>query len=541
MEAAEASPQEGRPIHERADAIAVVRTVGGTATPARTAIDFDVRVQVLRVLKGRELSGGQELQLVFQDDRPMAPLPSPQPVQPSTGLVFLARVGEGWKPLRQYGSPAQNGGFLLHLPDGPGPAATSADLQTQIGMELAAAMEFWGANASAALDARGGFGPFPRRQPLGPEGTWFLQAANYLNGPVVDPAPFAAIYPELARSGSPHVRIVGIVGLIKLQQPEGLQALAQDLPQLMKAAGVTMLIDALGRWDVWKQPATADTLGRIALAEATHAHVERAASWALGQHALVDALPYFATLLESPHPQSRAGALMGICNLHRGGDPRAALQHYSGEEARPHCPNRFPITDIEAEREHIAFWRNWWETNRERVEKDFRGDGSGRVLPFARAVAPSRWVDASQPGTQISQGTPDSALRMMLHMFHPDIAARSEGKVSEAERVRGMLRMEADDRDISTLVEELRKGALALREVETQFRDAMAEQRLAGRPPDPSVVQQANQRTDAVMKVFLQECESRLSPDAWRQLQQAITRMARDTVRTTLSPTGRRP
>jgi hypothetical protein len=77
--------------------------------------------------------------------------------------------------------------------------------------------------------------------------------------------------------------------------------------------------------------------------------------------------------------------------------------------------------------------------------------------------------------------------------------------------------------------------------VETQFRDAMAEQRLAGRPPDPSVVQQANQRTDAVMKVFLQECESRLSPDAWRQLQQAITRMARDTVRTTLSPTGRRP
>jgi hypothetical protein len=541
MAAAEASAQEGRAIHERADAVVVVRAVGGTATPARTAIDFDVRVHVLRVLKGRELSGGQELQLVFQDDRPLAPLPSPQPVQPSTGLVFLARDGERWQPLRHYGSPAQNGGFLLHLPEGPGPTATSADLQTQIGLELATAMEFWGANAAAALDARGGFGPFPSRQPVGPEAAWFLHAANYLNGPLVDPAPFAAIYPELARSGSPHVRMVGIVGLIKQRKLEGLQALAQSLPPSMKTAGVTMLVDALRHWDVWKQPATVDTLGGIALAEATHAHVEGAASWALGQHALVDALPYFATLLESPHGQSRAGALMGICNLHRGGDPRAALQHYSGEEARPHCPDRFPVTDPEAERRHIAFWRNWWDTNRERVEKDFRGDGSGRVLPFARAVPPARWVDARQPGTQIRQGTPEQAVRMMLHLFHPDIAARSEGKVSETDRIRGMLRMEADDRDIATLSEELRKGAVALREVETQFREAMAEQRLAGRPPDPSVVQQANERTDAVMKTFLRECESRLSPNAWQQLQQAIARMARETVRTTLSPPGRRP
>lgn len=541
MAAAEAAWKEGMAIHERADAIAVVRTIRGTATPERTAVDFDVRVQVLRVLKGRDLSGGQELNLAFRDDRPPFALPSPQPVQPATGIVFLARDGDAWQPIRQDGPPGPGGGFLLHLPEGSGPAlAGDEEAQVRVGRELAAALEHWGANASASLDARGGFGPFPARQPAGPEAGWFLQAAEYLNGPVADPAPFAEIYRELSRSGSPHVRLVGIIGRIKLQQAEGLQALAQTLPQSMKAAGAGMLVDALRRWDVSRQPGSVDVLGGIALAEATHAQVESAASWALGQHALVDALPYLATLLESPHPPSRAGALMGICNLHRGGDPRASLKDYSGEEARPHCPDRIPVMDAEAERRHLAFWREWWASHRDVVEKDFRGDGAGRVLPFARAAAPARWFDARQPASQMSQASPEQALRLLLRMFDPAVTARAQGQVSDAARVRAMLSVEADERDITALAEELQKAARALRQVDEEFRRDMMEHRLAGRPPDPRFAEQANARASEVTAAFLRETQSRLSPGAWRQLQEAIARRARDLVQVSFpAPPGR--
>ncbi|MDZ7640085.1 MAG: hypothetical protein U5J83_17845 [Bryobacterales bacterium] len=532
-----------RPLLEQADLVVVARTVGGTLNPEQTAVSFDLRVQVQRVLKGESVTPGQELHLVFYDEMPRFPLKTSQPVTVSRGIVFLKRRGEVFEALRIPVAPRPSGNFLLHLPEGVASTETSGDVQTQIGLELAAALEYWGVNHAQALDTAGESGMYAAGK-VSAEAVYFEQAASYFNGPVVDPAPFAAIYPQFLRSASPHVRLVGILGLIRLQHPMGINALARDFPLYVRSINAGMIADAIRRWDISKQPATVDTLGQMALSEEAGAGLETALAWGMGQHVLVDALPYLAALLESPHPGSRAGALMGICNLNEGGDPRASLWRYSGEEARPHCPNRFPVTDAQAERAHIAFWRNWWDTNRERIERDFRGDGTGGIVPFARAVAPARWSDSRQPASTMSQASPLQAARIMLQMFDAEMQrdpTQSPERPSSESRLRGMLGIEADEADMRILAEELERGAVALRAVNEQLRSAMGEARLRGERPDPAVVQAAETGSAATVEAFLKTCEQRLSPGVWRAFSARIEQRAKDTIRVTLPTPGRRP
>ena len=91
-------------------------------------------------------------------------------------------------------------------------------------------------------------------------------------------------------------------------------------------------------------------------------------------------------------------------------------------------------------------------------------------------------------------------------------------------------------------MEELERGAAALRAVNDEFRSAMGEARLRGERPDPAVVKAAETGSAAVVETFLKACEQRLSPGVWRALNASIERRARDTIRVTLPQnSGRRP
>lgn len=86
----------------------------------------------------------------------------------------------------------------------------------------------------------------------------------------------------------------------------------------------------------------------------------------------------------------------------------------------------------------------------------------------------------------------------------------------------------------------MQQAARALREVDEELRRNMMEHRLAGRPPDPRLAEQANARASEVTAAFLLDAQSRLSPGAWRQLQQAIARRAREMVQVSFpAPPGR--
>lgn len=535
----QSAAQDALPFSEQADLVVVAKTIRGTVSPEETAVAFDVYVQVQRVLRGDGVSPGEELHLVFRDDRPRFPLRKPEAVEASRGIVFLRRNGESYEPIRLPTTPRPTGSFLLHLPEDSSATESSATFMTSVGWELAAALEHWGASDGRALDGAGGERGLWGSRQISVKAVYFEQAASFLVGHMTDPAPFTEIYPQLFRSPSAHVRLVGVLGLLKLQRPEALEALASDLPLYLKCVGSNMIFEPLQGWDVSRNPGTADTLGRLALSESASRNVEYAAAWSLGTHPLVDSLPYLVELLDSPHPNSRSGALLGICTLNRGGDPRASLKDYSGEEARLHCPNRLPVVSPAEEKEHLAFWKNWWNTNRDRIEKDFRQDGTGKVLAFARAAAPARWVNVREAAPQRSQGTPEEAVRMLLRMFDSNTMRGKQSPEQEQMRARGLLRMEADDTDIQALLTELRRGAEALHAVDAEFRAALMKQRLNGEQPDLSIVSMAEQRSAKVIADFLQAAERSLSPDAWRGFQAGIKERAESMVHYTV-PTPRR-
>ena len=363
------------------------------------------------MLKGGGVTPGQELHLVFRDEAPRFPLRSAQPVAPSTGIVFLKRRGEAFEPLRIPVTPRPSGSFLLTLPEGVGSTETSAEVQTQIGLELAAALEYWGVNHAAALDTAGKSGMYAAGK-VSAEAVYFEQAAHYFDGPVTDPAPFAAIYPKFLRSGSPHVRLVGILGLIRLQHPMGIAALARDFPLHVRSIGAGMISEAIRHWDISKQPATVDTLGQMALSEEASAGLEAAAAWGMGRHVLVDALPYLAALLESPASIAGRGFDGHLQSEQGRGSASFAMALFRGGGA-PALPNRFPVTDAQAERAHIAFWRNWWDTiasaSRGIFAEMARGNRSLRSCRGAGAMerfAPARFHD--EPGIAHT-GRPDDA------------------------------------------------------------------------------------------------------------------------------------
>ncbi len=318
-------------------------------------------LQVSRVLKGDSTLTGTFITVQWTSadgllSSMIAPSGSTIPFS-GTGLWFLQHLSSGWLLL-----PVMSGGIRLDdcyfpVPAGPIPAAYSysptASLSDKITSELAAALE---AN-------------HPNSLPL----DFLNYSLDALGSPVA-----ATLYQRLSASASVSQRLMGLSGLIREGSASALSAaaaLASQFASFPKETGV--LLNSIREEFRATDANSVATLGNIT-ADSTNPAISlrEATAHALSAIHTNATLPYLAALLDDPDEKLRFEAIGGLGAFANGLSVQtpANTPSLASLQLNPGAPYRTADTIANFARgeraisrneaAYLAFWRNWWATNR---------------------------------------------------------------------------------------------------------------------------------------------------------------------------------
>lgn len=409
---------------------------GGPAGGFQPARELQAEVNVLRVLHGRGAQPGEVRQLRFPfPPGAQNPFESGNPGGNANvrlpGLFFLDRAGN-LLPVRFAGAPSFLGGSHLPLPAETlsAPKNPTGQVHQAAGLviaEVVAAMEFWASAYGPQLDAAGAQparGFFPTLV-----AGHFQQLTSLLAE--VEPEPFVEMLEQFTESPSAHIRLAGVYGLIRMRRLDALALLERDFGLFARAMQPLKLFQTLRTWDVAANPRSVDVVGRLALHENLPPLLESSFANGLSDARIPDAMPYLIALSGSPHADTRAAALRGICRQTHGGGihgsgeflpkPRPALfARYVPAEIDDYCPQDIPIRNRQREQRALQFWQAWWPGVQETIAADFRRTEHGTVLAFPEVQAPTRWLDTRQASVELAPTGPKVALRQLLYPFRPN-------------------------------------------------------------------------------------------------------------------------
>lgn len=274
-----------------------------------------------------------------------------------TGLWFLQHSSNGWLLL-----PVMTGGGTLSdcyfpVPAGPIAAAyaygPTTSLSDKITSELAAALE---ANLPSSLP---------------------LDSLNYsldtLGSPVA-----ATLYQRLSTSASVSQELLGLSGLIRQGSASALSAaaaLASQLGSFPKEAGI--LLNSIQYEFRATDANSVATLGKAAADSANPSITFREASaHALSAIHTSATLPYLAALLDDPDEKLQFEAIGGLGAFANGLSVQTTgtTSSLASLQLNANAPYRTADTIANFaqgeqaisrnETAYLAFWKNWWVTNR---------------------------------------------------------------------------------------------------------------------------------------------------------------------------------
>ena len=352
------APRSLLELEQQADLIVVGSATASISAGSPQAV---FPLEVSRVVKGDSSIAGTSITVAWVSS---AGLLTTGIVSPGsnisfsgTGLWFLEHSSSGWLLL-----PVMTGGISLNdcyfpVPTGPiAPAyaySPTAGLSDKITSELAAALE----------------ADHPRSMPL----DFLNYSLDELGSPVA-----GILYQRLSASASVSQRFMGLSGLIRQGSASALSAassLASQFASFPQETGV--LLNAI-RNDF--RPTDANSvavLGNIAVDSANlSVSLRQASAHALSSIHTSATLPYLAALLDDPDEELRFEAIGGIGAFANGlaVQTPANTPSLASLQLKPGAPYRTPETIANFARgeqaisrneaAYLAFWKNWWATNR---------------------------------------------------------------------------------------------------------------------------------------------------------------------------------
>jgi hypothetical protein len=366
-------PDLARRINE-SDAIVVATIRSGTTTSVgdRTWSDFVLHIH--RVLKGSVIPGmeaGASLKGrgAFVHTEALV-----RTAPPLHGIWYLKSSGGGFEVV----SRAPDNGELhlagTWLPDEAPPGRMGSTPAESVTNEIISALRWLAATHAdelkpvARVETAGG--RRPASSTSGSFGGEMMALRDDLRTLPHDT--ILTAYRELADDSSPHLRVIGVAGLISLNDAEGPKRAAAELKSLSEATDVSPIVDAVFGYYNASDAEAVRAIGRLAEMQLAKRLTENA-SYALRVLHTREAAPALIAMLDSDEPTVRANALAGICLFVRNAVTVSpdSVRTMSWMAAREPTPFRTAETDRycwmggppeEAARatDHVAFWKAWW-------------------------------------------------------------------------------------------------------------------------------------------------------------------------------------
>jgi len=321
---------------------------------------------LVNVLKG-DLLAGTVAQVRASPKRPDYSRRAPTVGQ---GLVFLNSTESGWRlnPVDPLGPGIDS--LYLSLPglslsiDSPSGAKSIVD---RVALELASRVELEGPAGSARLK--------------------FFSLVPFWN--------YGHILQKWAASESPFLRVNGLAGLIASRNSAAILRAVNEWDALAGHPDSGRIHSALSGIRS-TDGEIVRALGRLATSPTAPKEAIEGLSYALFAIHTADALPFLAELLASPNKLARPLAVAGfsafVTNMRRTSDGLAmdeardevanpgrrrklpsAEAPFETEETRRHT-HFGPFRDAVEEAKYVAFWKSWYERNKNRLTSATSGE-----------------------------------------------------------------------------------------------------------------------------------------------------------------------
>lgn len=498
---------------ENATSVLVGDLIGGTSTDNGSQVKVQAQVRVVRVVQG-EIAQGTEIAVEWQYQP--APFEGPAvtaKVPKVRGLWFLRKKTDlVYEALMAQMMPGVMGGFFTNVPTAPPPGALAYGpddpRQTKVACEMAWALVDLVTNHSAD------FGPHRPEAPVGGVIAGWVRTRNEYQGltmslGALDTRSSKAAYAYLSTLPDPTLKLLGIGGRLGGGDTNAVFELERDIERLASTYDAVSFSRYFMSMELRKNIPATHAIGRIALGETTIPGLDGLFAMQVSSTRNVEFTPYLAAMLRSPEPSTRGGALMGFCQLlgpteDGGANPlwKPAMQGY--------CVNSVPMNDREQEQRSVRFWTEWFEQNREELQ---------RMANLPRVAAPARY-NVEAPTMEIVEVPVEVRFQSLLGLmqsraehYHSDTGAFVDGPPPGSDNPAG-LRLSVED------LKTLKKITDAVNDRLTQQRNRSMEvlnaARLWGAMPDHSKMVELEDERQAILKAGLSELKAGLTGEGWQ-------------------------
>jgi hypothetical protein len=332
---------------EESTGIVVARLTGGSTMAAGDQVSSDFSLRIDRVMKGDVIPGSSVA--VHLEGRGLWIHPQAEQVNIPAGQfgIWFLRFDSG-----RYLAVPYAPGFgevemaVVTLPGSAPRGAPGATPAESVANEMVAALR-WIAQTK------------PGQIPSLAQDFRSLGAAATLS-----------VYRELAGDQIPELRVIGISGLISLNDPDGPKRAAAGWKELAASTDVRYLPNDLGSYCNASDREAVRALGSLAHLDP---QLEQQASYALRAIHTKDAMPALVSLLDSGNVAVRKNALWGICLFVRNAPAvtRASVPSLAWMTSQQPAPFLDAVTDARCGQggalaaagdmdASVSFWKTWW-------------------------------------------------------------------------------------------------------------------------------------------------------------------------------------
>ena len=365
---------------ESADAVIVAKLIRGTTLASGSEVSSDIVLQVDRVLKGN-LTPGTEI-AAHLEGRGYFIVPNPTQStiqQPIYGIWFLSSASYPYAVISRDGKYGELYFAPVILPEDAPVGKAGNTPSASVANELISALQWLAAVHGTELSTKAQHEGDADTGKLA--GLYFSQFHSLtedfsaLRSSITLP-----VYRQFALEESPHLRVIGIRGLIAADEPEGVKRAAADWSVIAAGADVQPIIGSLMSYSNAEDPTAVRALGALALRDDAPPGLRGSAVYALRAIHTKETLPALISLLDYKEETVQSYALSGLCLFVRNGpvvngQSVPSMSWLSSQqpapfltpETQPYCSlggNINPSADLNA---YVSFWKSWWSEHRAEI------------------------------------------------------------------------------------------------------------------------------------------------------------------------------